>query len=242
MSIAIAKNHMAEMKMLGMLAVLDKTLTEATRDKISYTEFADILLQAEADYRQERKTVNRIKAAKFTVRPALEDFDFTAKRSITKAEIKEIYTLGWLNDARPLVLIGQTGVGKTFIAQAIGLHACASGKSVLYMSITAFLDNLAIARSGAALFGRREAAMPDAGVGRGCTRQSVRECPAWREDFSAARPDKAFVYYLTSLQFVLQSVIPERAAVTLWTTSFPFLCVFPRPWRPASKQLPSAWA
>jgi hypothetical protein len=47
------------------------------------------------------------------------------------------------------VLIGQTGVGKTFIAQAIGLHACASGKSVLYMSITALLENLAIARSGA---------------------------------------------------------------------------------------------
>ena len=91
-------------------------------------------MQAEADYRQERKTVNRIKAAKFTVRPAFEDFDFTAKRSITKAEIKEIYTLGWLNDARPLLLIGETGVGKTFIAQAVGLHACASGKSVLYMA------------------------------------------------------------------------------------------------------------
>ena len=147
MSIAIAKNHMAEMNMLGMLAVLDKTLAEATRDKISYTEFADILLQAEADYRQERKTVNRIKAAKFTVRPAFEDFDFTAERSITKAEIKEIYTLGWLHDARPLLLIGPTGVGKTFIAQAIGLHACASGKSVLYMSITALQENLAIARS-----------------------------------------------------------------------------------------------
>jgi len=104
-------------------------------------------LQAEADYRQERKTVNRIKAAKFTVRPAFEDFDFTAERSITKAEIKEIYTLGWLNDARPLLLIGETGVGKTFIAQAVGLHACASGKSVLYMSITALQENLAIARS-----------------------------------------------------------------------------------------------
>jgi len=73
MSIAIAKNHMAEMNMLGMLAVLDQTLADATRDKISYSEFADILLQAEADYRQERKTVNRIKAAKFTVRPAFED-------------------------------------------------------------------------------------------------------------------------------------------------------------------------
>ncbi|MGA2397149.1 MAG: IS21-like element helper ATPase IstB [Steroidobacteraceae bacterium] len=150
MSTAIAKNHMAEMNMLGMLAVLDKTLADATRDKISYSEFVDILLQAEADYRQERKTVNRIKAAKFTVRPAFEDFDFTAKRSITKAEIKEIYTLGWLNDARPLLLIGETGVGKTFIAQAVGLHACASGKSVLYMSITALQENLAIARSSGA--------------------------------------------------------------------------------------------
>lgn len=147
MSLAIAKNHMAEMKLLGMLGALEKTLSDATRDKISYSELLDVLLQAELDYRQERKTVNRIKAAKFTVRPAFEDFDFTAQRSISKAQIKEIYSLGWLNDARPLLLIGQTGVGKTFIAQAVGLHACASGKSVLYMSITTLLENLAIARS-----------------------------------------------------------------------------------------------
>jgi DNA replication protein DnaC len=147
MSIAIAKNHMADMNMLGMLAALDKTIADATREKISYSEFIDLLLQAEADHRQERKAVNRIKAAKFTVRSAFEDFDFTAERSITKAQIKEIYTLGWLNDARPLLLIGETGVGKTFIAQAVGLHACENGKSVLYMSITALQENLAIARS-----------------------------------------------------------------------------------------------
>jgi DNA replication protein DnaC len=99
-------------------------------------------MQAEADHRQERKAVNRIKAAKFTVRSAFEDFDFTAERSITKAQIKEIYTLGWLNDEGPLLLIGETEVGKTFIAQAVGLHACESGKSALYMSITALQENL----------------------------------------------------------------------------------------------------
>ena len=108
MSIAIAKNHMAEMNMLGMLAVLDKTLADATRDKVSYSEVLDVLLQAEADHRQERKTANRIKAAKFVMRPALEDFDFAAGRSITKTQIKEIYSLGWLNDAQPLLLIGET--------------------------------------------------------------------------------------------------------------------------------------
>jgi hypothetical protein len=51
------------MKLLGMLAIVDKALNEATRDKSSYSELLDTLLQAEADYRQERKTGYRVKAA-----------------------------------------------------------------------------------------------------------------------------------------------------------------------------------
>ena len=75
---------MAEMKLLGMLAAFDTVLNEATRDQSAFSEFIDALLQAEIDYRQERKTGYRIKAAKFTLRPAFEDIDFTASRSITK--------------------------------------------------------------------------------------------------------------------------------------------------------------
>ena len=133
MSTAIARNLMAEMKLLGMLSAFDAALTEATESKASYTELCDTLLQAESDYRQERKAKYRIKAAQFTLRPSFEDFDFTASRSISKAQIKEIYALTWLKEGRPLLLIGQTGIGKTFIAQAAGLHACSCGKSVLYI-------------------------------------------------------------------------------------------------------------
>ena len=162
MSTAIAKNMMAEMKLLGMLGAFDKVLTDCTRDQSSYSELLDALLQAEADYRQERKTGYRIKAAKFTLRPAFEDIDFTASRSITKTQIKELYSLQWLHDARPVLLIGQTGVGKTYIAQAAGLHACACGKSVLYMTLTTWLENLALARSsGAYLRYRDKLARPD---------------------------------------------------------------------------------
>ena len=50
MSIAIAKNLMADMKLLGMLAAFDKVVAEATRDQTSYSELLDALLQAEADY------------------------------------------------------------------------------------------------------------------------------------------------------------------------------------------------
>ena len=56
MSTAIAKNLMAEMKLLGMFAAFDQGVSDATRDQTSYTEFLDTLLQAESDYRQERKT------------------------------------------------------------------------------------------------------------------------------------------------------------------------------------------
>jgi len=162
MSTAVARNLMAEMKLLGMFESFDRLVTEATRDQWSCTDFLDAMLQAECDYRGERKTKRRIKAAKFALRPAFEDFDFSASRSITKAQIKELYSLQWLNEGRPVLLIGQTGVGKTFIAQAIGLHACACGKSVLYMSVTTWLENVALARSsGTYLRYRDKIAKPD---------------------------------------------------------------------------------
>lgn len=147
MSIALVKNQLAEMKLLGMLGVLDSALAEATRDQLSGSELLNQLVQAEVDYRKQRKTANRIRTARFRDRPAFEDFDFTAKRSLTRPQIKEIQSLGWLEDARPLMLIGPTGVGKTFVAQAAGLHACANGKSVLFTSITKWLENLNLARS-----------------------------------------------------------------------------------------------
>jgi DNA replication protein DnaC len=153
---------MAEMKLLGMLGTFDKAIADATREQSSYTDLIDVLLQAEAEHRQERKTGYRIKAAKFTLRPAFEEIDFTASRSISKAQIKELYSLQWLHDARPVLLIGPTGVGKTFIAQAAGLHACACSKSVLYMTLTTWLENLALARScGTYLRYRDKLAKPD---------------------------------------------------------------------------------
>jgi hypothetical protein len=51
MSTAVAKNMMAEMKLLGMIDAFDQVLTDATRDQTSYTEFLDTLLQAEYDSR-----------------------------------------------------------------------------------------------------------------------------------------------------------------------------------------------
>ena len=162
MSTAISRNLMAEMKLLGMLNAFDKTITDATRDQVSYTEFLDSLLQAEADFRGERAAQRRLKAAKLPIRVSLDDFDYTAHRSINKTQVRELQSLGWLKEGRPLLIIGQTGVGKSFIAQAIALQVCQHGRSALYMNVTTWLENLALARSsGTYLRYREKLAKPD---------------------------------------------------------------------------------
>ncbi|MEY4763210.1 MAG: hypothetical protein RLZZ200_3067 [Pseudomonadota bacterium] len=114
MSTAVARNLMAEMQLSGMLGAFERVLADATRDQIAYTEFLDAMLQAELEARTARIAARRLKAAKLPIRVSLDDFDHTAKRSITRTQIREIQGLGWLKDARPLILVGQTGVGKSY--------------------------------------------------------------------------------------------------------------------------------
>ena len=147
MSATQVKQLMSEMKFFGMSQFLEKTISDATQDGWTLLEFVDVLLQAEKDSREKRRSENRIKASKLKRMASFEDFDFTAKRSISKTQVKEICSLKWLSDGRPLVLIGQTGVGKTFLAQAAGLHACNSGRTVLFLSVTTFLEHQVLARS-----------------------------------------------------------------------------------------------
>lgn len=126
---------------------LEQTLKEATEDRLSASEVLDSLLQSERDYRDQRLTETRMRNSKIKTRPALEDFDFTAKRSITKAQVKELYTLKWLEQGRPLILFGPTGVGKTFLAEALATHACRHKATTLFLSVSTLLEQLALARS-----------------------------------------------------------------------------------------------
>jgi DNA replication protein DnaC len=147
MSLAQAKNLLSEMKFKGMLYSVDSLVNEATQKAWNHIEFLDALLQSELDWKMEMKIENKIKSSKLKLKPELEDFDYTAKRSITKTQIKDLYTLSWLKQNKPIIFIGQTGVGKTFLAQALGLHACRNNFASLFMDITMLIENLTLART-----------------------------------------------------------------------------------------------
>ncbi len=147
MAYANIKNIMAELKLRGMLHEFEATMVEAVKEGWPVTEVLDHLLQSEQDWRKEKKTENLIKYARLQQKPNLEDFDFTAKRNIVKSQIKELYKLKWLEQGRPIILVGPTGVGKTFLAQALGYQACLNGKTTLFMSLSTLMENQMLARS-----------------------------------------------------------------------------------------------
>ena len=162
MSMTQVKTLLDELRLAGMSNLLEKVIEDGKKESWSFTESLDALLQAEADWRDRRRLETRIKSSRLKRESSFEDFDSTAKRSLTKAEVREIYNLKWLEDGRPLVLVGQTGVGKTFLAQATGMRACGSGKTVLFLSLTHWLEQEALARgTGTYLKFREKMIRPD---------------------------------------------------------------------------------
>ena len=104
------------------------------------------LLQAESDHRTQRLITRRVRSSKLKARPSLEDFDFTAKRSISRYQIEELFGLDWITRKRSILIIGPTGVGKTFLAEALGHHACLRKHTVLFISISNYLEEQHLAR------------------------------------------------------------------------------------------------
>ena len=146
MSLTQVRLQMEKLGFMGMLGSLEGILQRLQNGEISATESISELLEDERRHREFKATQSRMKRSKIRKGAALEDFDSTLNRNLTRADLRELASLEWCDQGKPLTLIGPTGVGKTFIARALGILACENGKSTLFMSITDFLENQALSR------------------------------------------------------------------------------------------------
>ena len=94
-----------------------------------------MLFQDEIDIRHQRLLARRHKSADFREPRSLDNFDFSFNASINRAQIYELATCRFLREHRDVLFIGPPGVGKSHLAQAIGLEALKAGFVVLYRSI-----------------------------------------------------------------------------------------------------------
>lgn len=107
---------------------------EARHTSMDYEVFLATLLRNELERRAENSTIRRIRAAKFPLKKYLEDFDRSKYNPDFPRKFKELETLDFIQNKENIILIGAPGAGKTHYAIGLGMKACLSGKSVLFIS------------------------------------------------------------------------------------------------------------
>lgn len=124
-----------ELRLSGLATSLDVRLAEAAGNRLDHGEFLALILQDELAMRQSRLIQRRVKAAMFREAKNLDDFDFAFNPSIKRRQIHDLATGQFIRQKGDVLFLGPPGVGKSFLAQAIGHQAIKSGFVVLYRSI-----------------------------------------------------------------------------------------------------------
>src|SRR5438309_3005356 len=121
---------------------LDTMLERADKETLSHLMFLDLLLGQQAAARRERSVEYRVREAQFEERKLLETFDWKFNPQIDRLQIEELATGDFIRRQSNLIVVGQAGVGKSHLIQAIGMRACAAGYRVLYRTSAQLLTDL----------------------------------------------------------------------------------------------------
>jgi DNA replication protein DnaC len=136
------------MKLFGMAKALTERLERVDHQSLDKAEFLGLLVDDEWLYRENRKLTARLKVAKFKEGTAcLEDINYRAPRGLRKNQILELAQNRWITAHQALLITGPSGVGKSYLAQALGQHACRSGLPVQYLRLPTLLTHFVQARA-----------------------------------------------------------------------------------------------
>ena len=124
-----------QLRLSGMAQSLQVRLSEAAGNQLDHGEFLELVLQDELNVRQSRLVGRRVRAACFNEVKHLDEFDFSFNASIKRKQIHDLAACQFIRDKADVLLLGPPGVGKSFLAQAIGHQAIKAGFLVLYRSI-----------------------------------------------------------------------------------------------------------
>lgn len=133
---------MNNLKLFGMARGFGERLGSPAHSELSHDEFVGLLLNDEKTYRDNQRLKRILKNAKLRLAGALEDIDFKHPRGLHKQIILELSNVQWISSNRNVLISGPTGIGKSYIACALGNFAARAGYTVLYVRVPRLFETL----------------------------------------------------------------------------------------------------
>ena len=120
---------------------------QAAQGNLPYEAFLLALVEMEAQQREENAHQKRLRMARFPVIKSLDQFNFTTLPSLNKALVLDLAQGGYLDKRENLILMGNSGTGKTHLATALGLVACQQGRKVRFFTAAGLINLLTEAQA-----------------------------------------------------------------------------------------------
>jgi DNA replication protein DnaC len=136
------KTVLKRLKLSGLLATLPDRVAYARKAKLCELDFLELVLQDEGERRDHKNLALRLGRAGFEEDQTLEGFDWNAPVSFDRDRVRDLFSLGFIERQEDVILLGPVGVGKTFLACALGHAACRAGHEVLFLRADRLLHQL----------------------------------------------------------------------------------------------------
>lgn len=140
-----------KLQLTAVAKIVDDASQQAKRQGIPYDEFIFNLLNAELDFKLQRRASRRVKEAKFPSVKTLEGFDFERSPHLPEVLLRELAQGQYIEEAKPIIFIGEPGTGKTHLACALGYAAAAQGEAVRFTSASQLVNLLIEAKDSRVL-------------------------------------------------------------------------------------------
>lgn len=135
-------HYLKQLKLPTILREYAAVVTACTQDRSDYVSFLLRLVERETLDREQRAAERRIKNARFPLLKTLDTFDFTAQPSISEKLVRELMGGEYVERHENVLLVGNSGTGKTHLASALGLAGCTQGRHVRFFSVKALVTHL----------------------------------------------------------------------------------------------------